>query len=61
MSRPARAAGDAKASRLAEGEAASRLVDMADRACRLEFEVWLKLLVIAIPPAAGLDDAACCG
>jgi len=27
----------------------------------LEFEVWLKLLVMAIPPTADLEDGACCG
>ena len=55
MSRPARAAGDAKASRLLEGEAASRVLDMADRLL-----VWLKLLVMAMPPVAGLFAEACC-
>lgn len=55
MSRPARAAGDAKASRLLEGEAASRVLDMADRLL-----VWLKLLVMAMPPIAGLFAEACC-
>lgn len=55
MSRPARAAGEAKASRLLEGEAASRALDI-DRLL-----VWLKLLVMAMPPMAGLFAEACCG
>lgn len=58
MSRPARAAGEAKASKLLDGEAPSRLLDMAERP---ELLVWLKLLVMAMPPIAGLEAEACCG
>lgn len=57
MSRPARAAGEAKASKLLDGEAPSRLLDMAERP---ELLVWLKLLVMAMPPIAGLEAEACC-
>ena len=63
MSKALSAAGDAKARRLFDGDAPSRLLAMTLRPWVLPVEallIWLKLAVMAAPPIVALEALACC-